>query len=53
MDDLSFSMKLDTHTAQRVREIAAAKERAVAAEDYDAAKVCTALFFSSSTVHSI
>ncbi|KAG5188043.1 hypothetical protein JKP88DRAFT_269553 [Tribonema minus] len=38
LSDLSFSMNLDTATAQRVREVAAAKERAVAAEDYDAAK---------------
>ncbi|CAM9963786.1 unnamed protein product, partial [Phaeothamnion confervicola] len=38
MDDLSFDMNFDPETARRIREIAAAKERAVAQEDYDAAK---------------
>jgi len=38
MDDLSFDMNLDPESAQRIRQIVAAKERAVANEDYDAAK---------------
>lgn len=38
MDDISFDMNFDSETARRIREIAAAKERAVAAEDYDTAK---------------
>jgi hypothetical protein len=41
MDDLSFDMNFDPDTAQRIRDIAAAKERAVKSEDYDAAKVCS------------
>jgi hypothetical protein len=39
LDDLSFDMNFDTETAQRIRAIAAAKERAVKQEDYDTAKV--------------
>lgn len=38
MDDLSFDMNLDPESAQRIRQIVAAKERAVEKEDYDAAK---------------
>jgi hypothetical protein len=38
MDDISFDMNFDSETATRIREIAAAKERAVQAEDYDTAK---------------
>lgn len=38
MDDISFDMNFDSETASRIREIAAAKERAVQAEDYDTAK---------------
>lgn len=32
MNDLSFDMNFDPETAQRIRDIAAAKERAVRAE---------------------
>jgi hypothetical protein len=39
LDDLSFDMNFDSETAQRIRAIAAAKERAVQQEDYDTAKV--------------
>ena len=38
LDDLSFDMNLDPDSAQRIRQIVAAKENAVNKEDYDAAK---------------
>jgi hypothetical protein len=38
MDDISFDMNYDPETARRIREIASAKEHAVAMEDYDTAK---------------
>jgi len=38
MDELAFDMSLDPESAARVRQIVAAKEQAVAREDYDAAK---------------
>ena len=38
MDELSFDMNLDPESAARVRQVVAAKERAVEMEDYDAAK---------------
>jgi len=38
MNDLAFDMNLDPESASRIRQIVAAKERAVELEDYDAAK---------------
>ena len=38
MDELAFDMNLDPESAGRIRQIVAAKERAVEQEDYDAAK---------------
>jgi hypothetical protein len=46
LDDLSFDMNFDSETAQRIRAIAAAKERAVQQEDYDTAKVLVTDMFS-------
>lgn len=37
-DDLSFDLRFDAKTAARIREIQAAKDQAVALEDYDQAK---------------
>eukprot|EP00752_Nemacystus_decipiens_P007074 g6339.t1 len=39
LNDISFDMNFDPEAAQRIRDIAAAKDRAVRAEDYDAAKL--------------
>eukprot|EP00903_Cladosiphon_okamuranus_P013509 g12582.t1 len=39
LNDLSFDMNFDPEAAQRIRDIAAAKDRAVRAEDYDTAKL--------------
>ena len=43
-DDLSFEMNYDPITAQRIREIAMAKEQAVEMEDYDTAKRLKVMF---------
>ncbi|DAZ92690.1 TPA: hypothetical protein N0F65_010109 [Lagenidium giganteum] len=37
-DDLAFDLRFDAKTAERIREIHIAKEKAVAMEDYDQAK---------------
>lgn len=37
-DDLAFDLRFDAKTAERIREIQIAKDKAVAAEDYDQAK---------------
>ncbi|CAM9367201.1 unnamed protein product, partial [Hapterophycus canaliculatus] len=39
LNDLSFDMNFDPEAAQRIRDIATAKDRAVRAEDYDTAKL--------------
>ncbi|CAM9307168.1 unnamed protein product [Laminaria digitata] len=39
LNDLSFDMNFDPEAAQRIRDIAAAKDRAVRSEDYDTAKL--------------
>jgi len=38
LDDLTFDLNFDPVTAKHIRELYAAKERAIANEDYDAAK---------------
>ncbi|TMW68162.1 hypothetical protein Poli38472_007834 [Pythium oligandrum] len=37
-DDLAFDLRFDAKTAERIREIQIAKDKAVASEDYDQAK---------------